>query len=508
MAGHRLGPRVRWIAFASHCGADRVGTAGGIGIRVEEAVADARDHNATKPVWVLRCGVQQRHRAQGKADRIDWVGGEGLHDPGAEVVVRLWLVRLGGGAVTQEVDADHVGPADIAEEHVPPGTLPGGGVRATPAVNEDNRSSHAGRLATGPKDHPLTNVGGQTGRVQTVRVPLPDGRDYEAHVGAGVRHELARAVAATTAKAKRAAIVAEASLVETLGIGELDPGIEHRVFTVPEGEDTKTLATVESLCSSFASWGMNRNDVVIAVGGGRVTDLGGFTASCYHRGIATIYVSTTLLGMIDAAIGGKTGVNLPEGKNLVGSYWQPSAVLCDTDFFATMPAREYRSGLGEMAKYHFLTDKPGELDQASIEDRIAACIRIKADVVASDEREGGRRAILNYGHTLGHAIEIATGFSVMHGEAVAMGLIYAAELGHRLGRIDGAKVSDHRRVVASYDLATSIPSDLRADDLVELMGRDKKALDGLTFVLDGPNGVESVVGVDHDVVLEALEAVR
>jgi 5-deoxy-5-amino-3-dehydroquinate synthase len=344
--------------------------------------------------------------------------------------------------------------------------------------------------------------------VQTVRVPLPDGRGYDALVGAGVRHELAAAVEGSTPKARRAAIVAEATLVETLGLATLDPGITHQIFTVPDGEDTKTLATVEGLCSSFAAWGMNRNDVVIGVGGGRITDLAGFTASCYHRGIATIYVSTTLLGMIDAAIGGKTGVNLPEGKNLVGAYWQPSAVLCDTDFLPMMPAREYRSGLGEMAKYHFLTDRPGELDDSSIDERISACIRIKAEVVASDEREGGRRAILNYGHTLGHAIEIATGFSVMHGEAVAMGLIFAAELGRRLGRINDARVAEHRRVVGAYDLATSIPGDLRADDLVALMGRDKKALDGLTFVLDGPDGIESVVGVDHETILDALEAVR
>lgn len=342
----------------------------------------------------------------------------------------------------------------------------------------------------------------------TVRVPLPNSRGYDAHVGSGVRHELASVLKASVPSAKRAAIVAEESLIDALGLVELDPGIEHRLFTVPNGEETKTLATVELLCSGFAEWSMNRNDVVIAVGGGRVTDIGGFTASCYHRGIAAVYVSTTLLGMIDAAIGGKTGVNLPQGKNLVGAYWQPSAVLCDTDYLATMPAREYRSGLGEMAKYHFLTDRRDELTEASMEERISACIRIKADVVASDEREGGRRAILNYGHTLGHAIEIATDFSVMHGESVAMGLIFAAEVSLRLGRVDAARVAEHRAVVAAYDLSTKIPSGLDSDELLSLMGRDKKALHGLTFVLDGPNGIESVVGVDRDLLLDALEAVR
>ena len=344
--------------------------------------------------------------------------------------------------------------------------------------------------------------------MQSVRVPLPDDRGYDAIVGAGVRHELSRALASSVPTARRAAIVTESSLAETIHVDELTTGIEQRLFTIPDGESTKTLDTVGQLCSSFSQWGMTRNDVVIAVGGGRVTDLGGFTASAYHRGIATVYVSTTLLGMIDAAIGGKTGVNLPEGKNLVGAYWQPSAVLCDTDFLASMPNREYRSGLGEMAKYHFLTDRPRELDDASIENRVAACIRIKADVVASDEREGGRRAILNYGHTLGHAIERATDFSVMHGEAVAIGLVYVAEVAHRLGRIDPARVAEHRRVVGAYDLATTLPAGLSADELLVLMGRDKKALDGVTFVLDGPNGIESVVGVDESVLLDALEAIR
>lgn len=344
--------------------------------------------------------------------------------------------------------------------------------------------------------------------MQSVRVPLPDDRGYDALVGAGVRHELSKALKGAVPTARRAAIVTEASLADAIDLDELTSGIEQRLFTIADGESTKTLDTAGQLCSSFSQWGMTRNDVVIAVGGGRVTDLGGFTASVYHRGIAAVYVSTTLLGMIDAAIGGKTGVNLPEGKNLVGSYWQPSAVLCDTDYLSSMPAREYRSGLGEMAKYHFLTDRPGELDDPSIEKRVAACIRIKAEVVASDEREGGRRAILNYGHTLGHAIERATDFDVMHGEAVAIGLIYVAEVAHRLGRIDEARVAEHRRVVGAYDLATTLPAGLSADELLVLMGRDKKALDGVTFVLDGPNGIESVVGVDRSVLLDALEAIR
>ena len=171
---------------------------------------------------------------------------------------------------------------------------------------------------------------------------------------------------------------------------EVDPGREHRVFLLGEGEAAKTLGTVEELCRQWASWGLTRADVVVAVGGGVVTDVAGFAAAVYHRGLPVVHVPTTLLGQIDAAIGGKTGVNLPEGKNLVGAFWQPSAVLCDTDTLASLPEREYRSGLGELAKYHFLGG--ADLDGLTLPQRVARSVAIKAAVVAGDEREGVRPA--------------------------------------------------------------------------------------------------------------------
>lgn len=323
-------------------------------------------------------------------------------------------------------------------------------------------------------------------------------RSYDVVVGDGARHELASVVPDA---ARRVAIVTQ----DGLGV-EVDPGREHRVFTVGQGEAAKSLATVEQLCRDFAQWGLTRADAVVAVGGGVVTDVGGFAAAVYHRGIPVIHVATTLLGQIDAAIGGKTGVNLPEGKNLVGAFWQPSAVLCDTAVLATLPPREYRSGLGELAKYHFLGG--GDLDSLPIDERVAACVRIKADVVRSDEREGGRRAILNYGHTLAHALETSGQYDLRHGEAVAIGIVFAAELARTLGRIDDAAVGEHRRVVGAYDLPTSLPAGSSAPELVHIMGRDKKALNGLTFVLDGPDGVEVVEGVDRSAIDAALELVR
>jgi 5-deoxy-5-amino-3-dehydroquinate synthase len=335
--------------------------------------------------------------------------------------------------------------------------------------------------------------------VITVDVALADGRGYPVLVGDGVLDELS---AVLPERARRVAIVTQDAIPV-----EVEPGRDHRVFTIGDGEEHKTLATVEQLCAGFAQWGLTRADCVVGLGGGLVTDVAGFAAAVYHRGIPVVHVPTTLLGQIDAAIGGKTGVNLAEGKNLVGAYWQPSAVVCDTATLATLPPREWRCGLGELAKYHWLGG--GRLDELPLEERVAACAAIKAEVVAADERESGRRALLNYGHTLAHAIEIAGDHDLRHGEAVAIGLVYAAELARLLGRIDDDAVAEHRRVVAGYDLPMQLPEGLDDDELVTLMGRDKKVLDdGLTFVLDGPSGVEVLSGVDTGLVREALEAIR
>lgn len=330
-----------------------------------------------------------------------------------------------------------------------------------------------------------------------VEVPLP-GRTYPVLVGAGARSELASVLPEGV---RRAAIVTQDGIAV-----DVDPGIDHRRFTIGRGEEHKTMPTVERLCSELAAAGFSRADCVVAVGGGMVTDVAGFAASVFHRGIPVVHVATTLLAQIDAAIGGKTGVNLPEGKNLVGTYWQPAAVLCDTEVLDTLPPRELRCGFGELAKYHWLGG--GRLDDLPLDEQVAACVRIKADVVASDERESGRRAILNYGHTLAHALETAGGYDLRHGEAVAIGLVYAAEVAHRLGRIDADAVAEHRRVVARYDLPSTVPDGLDDAALVELFSRDKKATREVTFVLDGPDGVEPVSGIDPAVLLDALAALR
>ena len=333
---------------------------------------------------------------------------------------------------------------------------------------------------------------------QRVRVDLAE-RSYDIVIGHGAKSELANAIPMT---AKRAVVVTQ----DNIGF-EVETGMTTTTVNIGSGEEHKTLAVVADLCSEFARVGLTRGDVVVGVGGGMVTDVAGFAAASWHRGTAVVHVATTLVGMIDAAIGGKTGVNLPEGKNLVGAFWQPSAVICDLDALATLPESEMRCGLGEMAKYHFLTgDDLLALDQQS---RIARCAQIKANIVSADEREGGKRAVLNYGHTLGHAVEISTKFAVAHGEAVAIGMIFAAHLAQVLGRISNERVAQHYSVIRdAYGLEVKLPGGCEPGSLIDLMAGDKKALNGLTFVLDGAAGIELVSGVSRENVLEAFESMQ
>jgi 5-deoxy-5-amino-3-dehydroquinate synthase len=333
-----------------------------------------------------------------------------------------------------------------------------------------------------------------------VQVDLGD-RSYPVLVGAGARHRLLDVLPVGVQKV---AIVTQASV----GVA-VDPGVPSRTFVIDDGERAKSLETIEELCRGFAQMQLSKHDCVVAVGGGVVTDAGGFAAAVYHRGVAVIHVATTLLAQVDAAIGGKTGVNIPEGKNLVGAIWQPSAVLCDTEVLENLPPREYLSGTGEMAKYHFLGSRVGMddsgLHDAPLDERIAFCAELKAKVVALDERDGGLRNILNYGHTLAHALEIAGRFDVRHGEAVAIGVHFAALLAYELGRIDAARVEEHRKLLAFYGLPTALPVGVDVNQVIELMRRDKKAHGALTFVLDGPSGVEMVQDVDETVVRRVLE---
>jgi 5-deoxy-5-amino-3-dehydroquinate synthase len=281
-----------------------------------------------------------------------------------------------------------------------------------------------------------------------------------------------------------------------------DPGVPSTVLPVRDGETHKTLSQVEELCRRFADLGLTRSDAVVSCGGGTVTDLVGLAAALYHRGVPVVHPPTSLLAQVDASVGGKTAVNLPHGKNLVGTYWQPRAVLCDTDYLATLPRREWINGYGEIARCHFI-GAPG-LHGRPVDEQIAASVALKASVVAADERDAGRRHVLNYGHTLGHALERTTGYRLRHGEAVAIGTVYAGRLAGRLGRIGPARVAEHQAVVAAFGLPTGLPADADRDALLRLMRLDKKAADGLAFVLDGPRGAELVTGVPESEAAAAL----
>ncbi|HUR48433.1 MAG TPA: 3-dehydroquinate synthase family protein [Acidimicrobiales bacterium] len=329
-----------------------------------------------------------------------------------------------------------------------------------------------------------------------VRIPVGLGeRAYDVVIGDGAVIELKEVVAQVGAS--RAVVVTQS------GIGhEVDTGLPQEILLMDSGEEAKSLATVEELCRGFANAGLTRRDLVVAVGGGVVTDTAGFAAASYHRGTSVIHVPTTLLAQVDAAIGGKTGVNLPEGKNLVGSFWQPAAVICDTSFLSTLPEREMRSGRGEVAKCELLG--AAVTATSGLEETVAACVELKAQIVAADEREAsGRRDLLNYGHTLAHALEIVGRYDLRHGEAVAIGLAFAARLARRLDRIPSEREREIVATVAGYDLPVA-PPEIGIDTVLEVMKRDKKSRQGMRFVLDGPAGV-APVSVSEEDVRAALE---
>ena len=354
---------------------------------------------------------------------------------------------------------------------------------------------------------------------ERVRVDLGD-RGYDIVVGAGAIDELASVLA----DRRKVAIVSQDVIVQLSANRVQDPlqraGIDNKLFTIADGEAAKTLDTVQQLSRGFAQWGLLRSDAVVAFGGGLVGDTAGFAASVYYRGVDVVQVPTTLLAMVDAAIGGKTGVNLPEGKNLVGAFHQPRVVLIDPALLRTLPDREFRCGLGEVVKYALLgddelatllDDRADALlarDPAVLTEVIARCVRAKAAVVAADELERtGSRAALNLGHTAGHAIERAADYALAHGEAVAVGLIFATNLAAALERIPPSAVTRADTLVRKLGLPVCVPPGLRADELLELMARDKKSEGTLTFVLPGPNGIERVDDPDRAAIDKAFAAI-
>jgi len=345
-----------------------------------------------------------------------------------------------------------------------------------------------------------------------MKIPVNLGeRSYEVIVESGARRHLAGIIARLAPEAQACCIVTSANLMKEPWF-DLDSGINQYIVTVPDGEASKTIQVLGEVLEQLAESKLSRRDLVISVGGGAITDLAGFAAATYLRGVAVIHVPTTLLAQVDAAIGGKTGINLTAGKNLAGAFHQPLAVLCDLDLTDTLPSEEFRSGLGEVAKCWLLEERSAaEIVSATHQEFIEMSVALKARIVSGDEREGGQRALLNYGHTLAHAIEklaLAQDSPIRHGEAVAIGLRYAVRLAHALGRVSPDAVDETDQVVSGFDLNFSIPAHFRSEDLVLAMTHDKKAHHDLTLVLPGLNGFEVVPGVDRDLALQVLEEFR
>jgi 3-dehydroquinate synthase len=333
--------------------------------------------------------------------------------------------------------------------------------------------------------------------VERVRVAVP-GRAYDVSIGAELLNE-ASIYLPELPGAERAFVVADATVASwylaPLVSGLAAGGLPSVHLGVPEGEDAKSLATMTALQRQLATQEAHRDDVIVALGGGAVGDLAGFVAATYMRGVALLQVPTTLTAQVDAAIGGKTAVNLPEGKNLVGAFHQPVGVLADVGTLATLPEREYRSGLAEVAKYGLTLD-PELLESlerdpapvlareiAALERLVARCVRAKAGIVGEDERDIGRRLVLNYGHTLGHALERLDSFSGRsHGEAISVGMVFAARLSERRGLAPEGLATRHARLLASLGLDTdgALPP---AADVLEAMRLDKKYRGGQRFVL-------------------------
>lgn len=320
---------------------------------------------------------------------------------------------------------------------------------------------------------------------QMTRIPVGGPTPYEVLVGRGLLGELSPLLAG----AARVAVIHPPTLAVTAEAVREDlaaSGFEAHAVEVPDGEDAKTLAVAGFCWDVLGQIGFTRSDAIVGLGGGATTDLAGWVAAAWLRGVRVVQVPTTLAGMVDAAVGGKTGINTDRGKNLVGAFHPPAGVLCDLATLETLPSNDYRAGLAEVVKCGFIADpRILELIEADPEGAVVAggpveqelverSVRVKARVVGEDLTEQGPREILNYGHTLGHAIERAERYRWRHGAAVSIGLVYAAALGRLLGRLDDATADRHRTVLEAIGLPTRYRPDA-FPALLDTMRIDKKA---------------------------------
>jgi 3-dehydroquinate synthase len=351
-----------------------------------------------------------------------------------------------------------------------------------------------------------------------LRVELAE-RSYEVLIAEGSLEGIGEAVRALGVSPKLA-IVSNPTVFDLYGrqveASLKAAGFEPALVTMPEGEEHKTLQWTERILGELLRWRLDRGSAVVALGGGVIGDMAGFAAAIYMRGIRFVQVPTTLLAQVDSSVGGKTGVNHPLGKNLIGAFWQPSLVWIDVGTLGSLPRRELLAGLAEVIKYGVIRDEEffnylGEnrqdilgLDTGALMHIIRRSCEIKAEVVAEDEREAGLRAILNFGHTMGHALEAATGYAgCLHGEAVAVGMCLEAELSVRMGIMQREEAERVYEIIKDYGLPAGLPEGVGADAMIAAMELDKKTLKGeLRFIL--PQRV-SEVRVNEPVGRDVLE---
>ena len=330
------------------------------------------------------------------------------------------------------------------------------------------------------------------------RIKVGGDAPYEVVVGHGLLGELPAMLGTQVA---RVAIVHPKALAPTAEAVRDDlsgQGLEAITIEVPDAEEAKSVQVLAYIWGVLGQANLTRTDAIIGLGGGSTTDLAGFAAATWLRGVRVVQLPTTLLGMVDAAVGGKTGINTAEGKNLVGAFHPPAGVLCDLGTLETLPRNDYAAGLAEVVKCGFIVDPAilalieedpeaaGRFDGPHTRQLIERAIRVKADVVSGDLREAGRREILNYGHTLGHAIERNERYQWRHGAAISVGMVFAAELGRLAGRLDDATADRHRAILTSLGLPTTYDGQAWPR-LLDTMRVDKKSrADRLRFiVLDG-----------------------
>ncbi|MGH8041196.1 MAG: 3-dehydroquinate synthase [Rudaea sp.] len=344
-------------------------------------------------------------------------------------------------------------------------------------------------------------------------------RRYPIRIGAGLLHDPTQW---RTLLAGRHVLIVSNEIVAPLYLDRVCAGLTDATFStliLPDGEAHKTLDCAARIFAALAELNASRDACVIALGGGVIGDLAGFAAACWMRGIAFVQMPTTLLAMVDSAVGGKTGVNLLQGKNLVGAFHQPRAVIADTDTLATLPERELRAGFAEVIKYAALgdtgffawlethADALCAREPTLLAQTIATCCRHKAAIVARDETEQGERALLNFGHTFGHALETVCGYgTLLHGEAVAIGMGLAAWLSAQLGMAAASDAERLKALLARFALPTAIPAGADPDALLKAMQLDKKNLSGrLRLILwRGIGHAEIADGVDAAAVRAVL----